>query len=120
MTHTYFQKIQTTLLEQHYQTDPEFTGVLQNVILLINTFIRFISSTSKSLGMPKLSTKLHGVEYEYLSTTFLERLGYMSRVRLLINYLIFIFMYNLNIFRIHFPLPCLCVFISQKKKKKFA
>ena len=26
-------------------------------------------------------------------------------------------MYKLNIFRIHFPFSCLCVFISQKKQK---
>ena len=102
----------------HVIKESESTGVLQNVILLINTSVHFISSTSKSLGVPKLSAKLHGLEYEYVSTTFLEKLGYKSRVRVLINYLISIFMYNLNIFRISFPFPCLCVFISQKKKKK--
>ena len=102
----------------HVIKESESTGVLQNVILLINTSIHFISSTAKSLGMPKLFAKLNRLEYEYVSTTFLEKLGYISRVQLLINYLISIFMYNLNIFRISFSFPCLCVFISQKKKKK--
>ena len=102
----------------HVIKESESTGVLQNVILLINTSVHFISSTAKSLGMPKLSVKLHGLEYEYVSKIFLEKLPYMSRVRLLINYLISIFMYNLNIFRIFFLfLVCVCLFLKKKKKK---
>ena len=27
-------------------------------------------------------------------------------------------MYNLNIFRIHFPFPCLCAYFSKKTKNK--
>ena len=45
-------------------------------------------------------SKLHGLRYEYKGTAFLEKLGYDTfGVWLLINYSIFIFMYNLNIFR---------------------
>ena len=46
----------------------------------------------------KLSRLRYG--YKYRGITILEKLGYDTfGVRLLINYLIFIFMYNLNIFR---------------------
>ena len=32
LTHTYLQKIQTTLLEQHYQTSPNFSNNLSSVL----------------------------------------------------------------------------------------
>ena len=73
--------------------------------------IGFMINTTKLLVLNKSSGEERGgllnctkyaykYVYGYGGTTILEKLGHdISEIRLLINYLIFIFTYNLNIFR---------------------